>query len=195
MLVTSENSDILKPIDAKHFIKIPLCHQETPYSCGVACVQSLLAGYGIIYAQDVLVEWLKQKPIYGTDYKDIISFMMKLGFQASFHTDMDIHLLKNLINNGITPILLIQAWKDAEIDYTYDWKDSHYVIACGYEEDRVLFMDPWTLGYYTFIPNNLLMIRWHAQDSFGNPAKYPGLIIKHENLPFIYNPERIKSME
>lgn len=195
MLLKSENSDILNPIDANHFIKVPLCHQETPYSCGVACVQSLLAGYGIIYAQDVLVEWLKQKPIYGTDYKDIIAFMIKLGFQASFQTDMDIHLLKNLINNGITPILLIQAWKDAEIDYTYDWKDSHYVIACGYEEDRVLFMDPWTLGYYTFIPNNLLMTRWHTPDSFGKPTKYPGLIIKHEHLPFVYNSKRIKPMD
>ncbi len=195
MLVKSENSVSLKPNDAKHFIKVPLCHQETPYSCGVACVQSILAGYGIIYAQDVLAEWLKQKPIYGTDYKDILAFMKRLGFQASFQTDMDIHLLKSLINKNITPILLIQAWKDTEIDYTYDWKDPHYVIACGYEEDRLLFMDPWTLGYYTFIPYNRLMIRWHALDFLGNPSRYPGLIIQHEHLPFVYKPDSIKPME
>jgi len=195
MLTKLENTDLPESLDFKRFIKVPLCHQETPYTCGVACVQSILTSYGIIYTQDVLSEMLKQKPIYGTDYKNIITLMEMLGLQASFNIEMNIGLLKNLIDNGITPILIIQAWKDVEIDYTYDWKNSHYVIACGYDENRILFMDPWTLGSYTFVPNNELMKRWHTLDSSGNHHYYSGLIIKHEHLPFVYNRNIIKRMD
>jgi ABC-type bacteriocin/lantibiotic exporter with double-glycine peptidase domain len=195
MLANSENTDFLKSYGFMHSVKVPLCHQETPYSCGVACVQSLLAGYGIIYTQDVLAEHLKQKPIYGTDFRNIITFMEMLGFQASFHTDMNIDQLKAFIDKGITPLLILQAWKDDEINYTYDWKDSHYVIACGYDQNRILFMDPWTLGYYTVIPNIKLSTRWHTLDSSGNHYFFSGLIIKHEVLPFVYNPNNIKPMD
>lgn len=195
MLVKSENTNVHEYITFDHFIRLPLCHQETPYSCGVACVQSLLAGYGIIYTQDILAKLLGQKPIYGTDYNSILAFMDMLGFQASFHAGMSADLLKEHINNHITPILILQAWKDIEIDYTYDWKDSHYVIACGYDENRILFMDPWTLGYYTFIPIDMLMKRWHDFDSTGNHSYHSGIIIKHEHLPFIYNPSIIRSMD
>jgi predicted double-glycine peptidase len=195
MLVKSENTNALECITFDHIIRVPLCHQETPYSCGVACVQSILAGNGIIYTQDVLAERLGQKPIYGTDYKKIITFMDMLGFHASFHIGMNIDLLKELISNGITPILILQAWKDIEIDYAYDWKDAHYVIACGYDENRILFMDPWTLGNYTFIPINMLMKRWHDFDSSGNHSYQSGLIIHHEHLPFVYNPSIIKPMD
>jgi predicted double-glycine peptidase len=181
--------------DLVQFIKVPLCHQETPYTCGVACVQSLLAGYGIIYTQDVLAELLNQKPIYGTDYNNILSFVTMLGFQASFHNDMSIDSLKDLINKGITPILILQAWKDIEIDYTYNWKDSHYAIACGYDNNRILFMDPWTLGYYTFIPIDMLLKRWHNFDSSGRKHYFSGLIMKHEHLPLAYNPSVIKPMD
>lgn len=177
-----------------HLIKVPLCLQETPYTCGVACVQSILAGFGIICHQDYLSEMLKQKPIYGTDYKNIIIFLEMLGFQVSYHTEMTIETLKEYINDGITPLLILQAWKDDEIDYTYDWKDSHYVIACGHDEKAIIFMDPWTLGHYTYISNSELMKRWHALDSSFHHHYYSGLIIKHEHLKFIYNPCIMKRM-
>lgn len=178
----------------RQFIKVPLSHQETPYTCGVACVQSILASYGIIYTQDVLSEMLKQKPIYGTDYKNIISFMEMLGFQAYFHLDMNLDFLKELIKNGDIPLLILQAWKDNEIDYSYDWNNSHYVIACGYDENQIMFMDPWTLGNYTFLSNNELMKRWHTIDQSGNHYYNSGLIIKHEHLEVIYEPNKVVHM-
>lgn len=195
MIIRPDNTVLPESVNCKQFIKVPLCLQETPYTCGVACVQSILAGYGIIYHQDTLSEMLKQKPIYGTDFRNIINFMEMLGFQASFNIEMNISLLRELIDNGITPILIIQAWKDDEIDYIYDWKNSHYVIACGYDDNRIFFMDPWTLGNYTFITNNELMKRWHTIDQSGNHYHYSGLIMKHDHLPFVYNPIIIKCMD
>ncbi len=195
MIIKQENTVLSENADCIQFIKVPLCLQETPYTCGVACVQSILAGYGIIYHQDTLSEMLKQKPIYGTDFRSIINFMEMLGFQVSFHIDMDISMVIELINSGITPILIIQAWKEDEIDYTYDWKNSHYVIACGYDNNRIFFMDPWTLGNYTFISNIELMKRWHTLDQSGMHHYCSGLIIKHDHLPFVYNPCTMKSMD
>ncbi len=179
----------------KQFIYVPLCHQETPYTCGVASVQSILEGYGLTYTQDVLSEMLKQKPLYGTDYRNIISFMEMLGFLATFHIEMKIEMIKELIDNKITPLLMLQAWKEDDIDYCYDWRDSHYVIACGYDDKRIFFMDPWTLGYYTFLTYEALVKCWHTLDSTGLHFYYPALIIKHEQLPFCYNPNKIKQME
>lgn len=181
--------------DCPSFIKVPLCCQETPYTCGVACVQSILAGYGIIYRQDVLIEMLKQKPLFGTDFHNIIDFMQMLGFQAALDIDMDIKAVKAYIDKGITPILMIQAWKDDAIDYTYDWRDSHYTIACGYDEERIIFMDPWTLGNYTYIKNSELIKRWHLVDSNKNHYYNCGLIIKNDNCPYIYNPKTIERQE
>lgn len=178
-----------------HFIKVPLCFQETVYTCGVACVQSILAGCGLIYRQDVLIEMLKQKPIFGTDYQNIINFMQMLGFQASLHFDMTIDMVKDYIKSGITPILMIQAWKDDDIDYLYDWRDNHYTIACGYDDNRILFMDPYTLGSYTYIPNTELMKRWHLVDQSGYHYLNAGIIIKNDNLPFTYSSHIIKHQE
>lgn len=195
MLIEPEKSNFYDYSKCDRFIKVPLCLQETPYTCGVACVQSILAGYGIIYRQDYLSEMLKQKPIYGTDYKNIIAFMEMLGFQASLSIEMDIDILKENIDYGITPILIVQAWKDDEIDYPYDWRDSHYIIACGYDEHRIIFMDPWTLGNYTYITNDELMKRWHSIDSSFNHHYFTGLIIKHEHLSLVYSPGIIKPLD
>ena len=178
-----------------HFVPVPLCYQETVYTCGVACVQSILASYGIVYRQDTLIELLQQKPIFGTDYHNIISLMQKLGFQASFNIDMSIDIVKSYIDNMITPILTIQAWKDDDIDYEFDWKDNHYVIACGYDDYRIIFMDPFALGNYNFISNNELMKRWHIVDQYGNHNYFSGLIIKNDNLPMVYKPNIIKHQD
>jgi len=197
MAVSSEENKVTEVQSGicSHFIKVPLCFQETVYTCGVACVQSILAGCGIIYRQDVLTEMLQTKPIYGTEYQNIIDLMQMLGFQASFHFELTLDVIKEYIKNGVTPVLLIQAWKDDDIDYVSDWRDSHYTIACGFDDTRILFMDPYTLGNYTYIPNNELIKRWHTVDAAGNHYFCSGLFIKNDNLPFNYSSHIIKHQE
>lgn len=197
MLLKEVNPDMPEITEhiLKHFVPVPLCFQENAYSCGVACVQSILACYGIIYRQDVLSEMLNQKPLLGTDYQAIINFMEMLGFQASLAIDMNIDLIKTLIDSRTAPVLMLQAWKEDSVDYSFDWRDSHYTIACGYDEDRIIFMDPWTLAYYTYISNAELLKRWHGIDQTGNHYYHTGLIIKNDNLPMIYNPCNIIRQE
>jgi ABC-type bacteriocin/lantibiotic exporter with double-glycine peptidase domain len=184
-----------KKITCEHFTPVPLCLQETPYTCGVACVQSILACYGIVYRQDALADILKSKPYYGTDVQSIIQFMNMLNFQASYVINMNIDNIKDYIDHCVTTILMIQSWKEDDIDYSAIWRDSHYVIACGYEEDRIIFMDPITLGNYTYIHNDELMKRWHTLNQENLHNYYSGIIITNEKLPFVYKPYVIKHQD
>lgn len=194
MLTMSDNINIPEchPCDGGRFIHVPLCRQETEYTCGVACVQSILGCYGMDYRQDELAQILESKPILGTDYQKILLFMRMLGFQASFVKNMSIDNLKCYINDGVTPMLELQAWAESCVDYASDWKDSHYVLACGYDGNRIFFMDPWTLGNYTYLPAEELRKRWHVPDVHFGQCYGGGLIIKSEHYPFKYDPGDVK---
>ena len=121
--------------------------------------------------------------------------MQLLGFKASMSEDMEVNDIKKCISVGITPILIIQAWKNDEIEYIYDWKDAHYIIACGYYDDGIYAMDPYSLGNYTYLPYNELLNRWHAVDKSGDRHLRSGLIISSEGCPVKYKPNVVKHLE
>lgn len=177
-----------------NFIPVPLCHQETEYTCAVACVQSTLARYGIWFRQDTLAEILHQKPILGTDYQNIISYLQRLGFSAMMAENMSIDDLKNYIDEGIAPMLVIQAWPDDEIEYPFDWKDAHCIVACGYYDQGIYVMDPWTLGNFTYLSFTELMERWHAVDQTSVRHLQSGIIAQYKNCPLKYNPRAVKHL-
>lgn len=181
--------------DCSNFIPMPLCYQETEYTCGVTCTQSILARYGIHYSQTALADILHSQPILGTDYETILYFMRLLGFKSSMSEKLEIDDICKYIDAGVTPILIIQAWKDDEIQYIYDWKNAHYVIACGYYDDGLYIMDPYTLGNYTYLPNNELINRWHAVDKSGIRHLRSALIIQSEGCPVKYKPNVMKHLK
>lgn len=178
-----------------NYIKLPLCCQETDYTCGAACIQSLLARYGIHYRQRALAEILHSQPIFGTDCQAILSFMRTLGFKASMHEGMEIGDIKSYIDVGIAPILVIQAWKNDEADYHYSWKNAHYIVACGYYEHGIYAMDPYTLGNYTYLPFPELIYRWHAADKSGVRRLNSGLILEPDGIPVRYDPKAVKHLD
>lgn len=177
-----------------NFIHVPLCYQETEFTCGVACTQSILAYYGIHYSQTALADVLHSKPILGTDAQTILFFMQLLGFNAFMRENMEIHDIRNYIDSGIAPMLIIQAWKEDEIEYSYDWKDPHYIVACGYSKNMIYAMDPYTLGNYTCLSFGELLDRWHAVDQTGTRHINSGLIIQSDSFPPKYNYRTIKHL-
>ena len=194
MMVRTETADIYEN-NKRRFIYVPLCLQETEYTCGIACLQSVLGSYGFIYRQEMLAKTLRARPILGTDYKEIINFVKYIGFEAYLVENMSIDNLKTFIDDNITPLLLIQAWADDGTNYSQDWSDAHYVIACGYDDNRIFFMDPYTLGNYTYIRNDDLKNRWHVKDEYGRIYYGTGIIIKNDHKSYIYNPSSIKYMK
>lgn len=75
----------------------------------------------------------------------------------------------------------IQAWTDnPPVDYSKSYDEGHFVVAIGYDDSNIYFMDPCTVGNYTYIPNKELITRWHDTNMDDS-----GKIIKTENLGIV----------
>lgn len=147
-----------------NLIRLPLTRQATCYTCGASALQSILAYYGHDYNEDELARKLKSNFQQGTAYKRIYDYAQKLGFKAEIYKEMTLVQLKEKIDKKLPVICLIQAWSEHPKNYRDDWADGHYVVAVGYDERNIFFMDPSTLGNYTYIPEGEFLERWHDTD-------------------------------
>lgn len=148
-----------------NIIKIPMTRQATNYTCGVAALQSVLMFYGDEFLESDLAKLLKANPKEGTAYAEMKRFSESKGYSVQVYKDMKVSDLKKLLDAGKPVICLIQAWPERKVNYKTDWDDGHYVVAIGYDDGNVYFMDPSTLGNYTYIPTDEFLVRWHDTDS------------------------------
>jgi predicted double-glycine peptidase len=148
-----------------NLIKIPMTRQATNYTCGVAALQSVFAYFGEDFREDALARRLKADRNEGTSYKRMRKLARSKGYTVDVKTGMTLQNLKGLIDRKKPVICLIQAWPDKKVNYKTDWEDGHYVVAIGYDANDFYFMDPSTLGYYTYIPIKEFLDRWHDTDS------------------------------
>jgi predicted double-glycine peptidase len=154
-----------------NLIKVPRLRQATDYTCGVCALQAILAYYGEDVREDLLAKALRANNRDGTRYKEIADYANRRGYSVEIKKEAAISDLEAFINGGRPTICLIQAWADAKpgkenekIDYTDVWKDGHYVVAIGFDQDNIYFMDPSTVGNYTFIKRAEFLDRWHDTD-------------------------------
>jgi predicted double-glycine peptidase len=148
-------------------IQVPMARQAYSYTCGVAALQSVLHYYGDEWRQDRLYLSLKADSANGTNYRNIIHLCDSLGYNTQVHTGLSLDSLKTFIDLGFPMILAIQAWADSPGNYAEDWNNGHYVVCIGYDPEKFYFMDPSTIGNYTFIPVNEFVDRWHDIDQEG----------------------------
>ena len=145
-------------------IDVPLARQATSYTCGVACVQSVLGYCGYSVRQDALADEMGTTYADGTAPQAIVDALNARGLGSQIQENMTLDELKASIDKGQPVICAIQAWDDQSgIDYTDVWSDGHYVVAIGYGSGRVYFMDPSTLGNYTYIDDDEFLSRWHDE--------------------------------
>ena len=192
--VRSDNSAAAPPIHAiQNFIRVPFTRQATDYTCGVAALQSILYYYGEEFREDELVEKLQPTFKEGTKYLEIAKFAQSRNFRVDVRTGMSLDDLQGLIRKKKPIILLIQAWSESHVDYTQDWDDGHYAVAIGYDHQNIYFMDPSTLGNYSFIPIGEFLDRWHDRDGQTYLHQF-GMILTKEPTWEIYDPDKVKRM-
>lgn len=146
---------------AKALIQVPMTRQATDYTCGAAAVQSIIGYHGENIRESQLAKELKTNPKEGTNPNDIIAYARKRGYKVNLTQNCSLVQLKKMIDAGIPVLVLIQAWPERKVNYATDWEDGHYVVAIGYDDANVYFMDPCTLGNYTYIPTKEFLTRWH----------------------------------
>ena len=152
-------------LPVERLIRVPMTRQATDYTCGVAALQSVLGYYGLEIREDNLSKDLKADPNEGTSYKQIADFARSQGFTVEIKTGLTLDDLKRQLDRKRPVICLIQAWPEKKVDFEKDWDDGHYVVAVGYDRSNVYFMDPSTLGNYTYIPAREFLKRWHDTDT------------------------------
>jgi uncharacterized protein len=136
--------------------------QNTNYSCGDACVQAVLAYYGIEFTEHELEKLLKTDVNWGTSIKPMLSFFKKKKLKIK-HGKFTIEDLKKYINNEIPVIILLQAWGPVGTDYRRTNQYGHYVVVSGYNKRGFIIEDPAIFGR-GFLSYSQLKKRWHADD-------------------------------
>jgi ABC-type bacteriocin/lantibiotic exporter with double-glycine peptidase domain len=132
-------------------LDFPELRQAYEYDCGASALQSILAYYGIDIREELIMKYLKTNLRNGTSINNITKVLKK--FNLKFESrKMTILEIKNYINKKIPVLILIKAWDD-----------DHWVVAIGYDKERIIFEDPYLLKR-TFLKNEEFLKRWHTDE-------------------------------
>lgn len=187
------------------FLKVPLCRQGTDYTCGVAAMQCILAYYEEDPPrQDVIAKIAKSGAAKGTSYKNLEKLAQDRGYEVMTYKnegkDIAINRLKGFLEDGKPVIVLIQAWDPtvtAPSQYENRTEDGHYVVAIGYDSENMYFMDPSTLGNYTYIPTQEFTdYRWHENDKVRKTEDklLHFMMVMTKGQP-VFNPREIRDLK
>ncbi len=147
-------------------LDFPQLRQTFNYDCGDIVIESVLAYYGIEVREDVLINQVKTNISDGTRIENIIAIFHKYNLQ-SYSREMLVDDIKEYINQNIPVILVLQAWTEQEkVDWKNDWDDGHYVVAIGYDREKIYFEDP-SAFERTYLTFEELRKRWHDIDVSG----------------------------
>jgi predicted double-glycine peptidase len=192
-LTCLQDINTLSTNNVRNLIWVPLTYQSNDYTCGVSALQSILYYYGKEGGYDDLAKALEPDPIKGTNYRRMAKFARSLGFRADVLMNMSLEDLKKFLDSRKPVLVAIQAWPDSPVQWSESWNEGHYVVAIGYDERNIYFMDPSTLGHYTFIPILEFLDRWHDIDGQEELMHF-GMVITCEGAT-IYAPDIIRRMD
>jgi predicted double-glycine peptidase len=159
-------------------IKVPLpdVQQGDGFSCGAASLMSVCSYYHVGPRDlDSYRRELGTTEEEGTYYGKIKDYARKLGLTAKVETaemtKMSIDKLKDYLGKGIPVICSIQAWGGDKADYDKDG-NGHYVVAIGYDEKNIYFMDPYAnhenviaKPRYAYLSEKEFERRWHEDET------------------------------
>lgn len=167
-------------------LNIPMVRQSYDYSCGAACVASLLYYWGVWEGREPELYEALGTTEQGTSGSGIMEVLVSYGLEVSYESGMTIERLRELSKEGYTVILNIQAWLDRYediLDWDMIWEDGHYVVLVGLKGDLVYMMDPGVAIRYGVMEVNEFEKRWHDWSDDGETQEYHcGIIVKGKNV-------------
>ena len=157
-------------------IDLPSVRQSKNFDCGAAALRSIAeffkAGPDKEQEYIKLVNATHEK---GSTPIAVMAGAKKIGLQAEMHKKMTIRQLISFLEQKKPVICAIQAWGDKK---TYpDRKSGHYVIAIGYDNQKIYFEDPSLQGKRGFLSHHDFNKRWHDEEDNGDVYDHAGLVI------------------
>ena len=145
--------------------EFPELRQTYNFDCGAKAIQAVLAYYGFDMREEKIMKMAKTVRI-GTPIDGILFVLKEYRFKYK-SGKMTILDLKKYIDKKIPIILLLQAWSyKKKKDWKNDWKDGHFVVAIGYDKEKIYFEDPSSVKR-TYLTFSELKERWHDEDTDG----------------------------
>jgi uncharacterized protein YvpB len=136
-----------------------------------------------------LIKEAKTKKKKGTSVVNMLETLKKHGLKTEAR-GMTFEDLKKYLKQEIPVILLLQAWSKKGVDYKNDYHDGHWVVAIGFDKNKIFFEDPYAFER-TFLSKPKLKERWHAQEG---RKKFLNLGIAVFGKKPVFNPKKIIKM-
>src|SRR3989338_1020724 len=143
-------------------LDFPNARQTFDYDCGAKAIHAVLSYYGIDTNENKILRIAKTTPQLGTPVHGMIRVAEHFKLKAKLEK-LSITKLEKYILKGTPVILLLQAWGSKGKKLKYDWKDGHYVVAIGFDKERIYLEDPSTF-LRSYLSYHDLEERWHAMD-------------------------------
>jgi predicted double-glycine peptidase len=176
--------------------EFPNIRQDFGYDCGPTCMQMILVYYGIELRLDKLILKIpnsKEIKKCGTPPEDVVKTFKLFNIKAEIKENQTEDDIKKYLDKGKPVMLVLQAYSDKENpNYKKDWKDGHYVVSIGYNNEHFIFADPSSFEK-TYLTYEELKGRWH--DVSKNEEKYINTMIVIHGGNEKFDPKKIKHME
>ena len=144
-------------------IDFPDLRQTYEYDCGPKVLQSVLVYYGINLRQELLIKKAGTSKLEGTSIKSMLNVLNHYKLKTDSGI-MNIKKIKKYVKKNVPVILLLQAWSTKKIDYSKSFNFGHWVVAIGYNKNKIIFEDPYSFNR-TFLTHKELNLRWHGKDN------------------------------
>ena len=141
-------------------LDFPELRQTYNFDCGACALASVLAYYGIDVREDTVMQ-IARTTRGGTNIAGIVKTLRYYGLTPRCCTS--VAGIKSALDRQHAVILTLQAYKASGAPYRRTWGDGHYVVAIGYDADRIYFEDPSSYKR-TWLSFAELEDRWHDVD-------------------------------
>lgn len=157
-------------------VKLPSTRQPKSFSCGASALRAIAVHFKVGPNNEQFYIDKCKTDKNGTPPQNLIRTALELGLSVSTKQYMTLKELRDYLDRSIPVICLIQAWGDQENYKNHDY-DGHYVVAIGYTDDKIYFMDPSIKGSHGFLANNEFLARWHDEEVDGTKTIRCGIAL------------------
>jgi ABC-type bacteriocin/lantibiotic exporter with double-glycine peptidase domain len=107
--------------------------QETPYTCGPACMRMVLSSLGIKKTEKQVTKLLGTNKIRGTNHRDFVSLAEKYKLRYSVNRDSSLDDLKYYLKKGYRIIVCY---------FHTIGREGHYAVIKSMNARKITLMDP-----------------------------------------------------
>jgi uncharacterized protein len=151
-------------------LAVPHIRQRTNYSCGPACLASVLAFHGKVIDEAALIRRTGATPDDGLSPAGIAKFLRRSRYSHKQQQRMTLSLLSAYLERGWPVIVAYQAWphKPSETDLGRSWDHGHYSVVVSVHAGRVCLVDPSSKRPRRFLDADKFIASWRDIETRGD---------------------------